>query len=721
MQLSHKKPTEFVLSKVGSIRNDKFTAGSIEGELTSVGNAYNLVKEVRIDERKKNGTFFTANELTNIMLCIENTKEEDVKARQEAGSKSSLLLGIVQCLHFMPHLNIYFHSRGALLIMCELSRMGRLILSEDATGDMWDLRGTQREGKIQHTKMSMHASESVLSNKDGTDFAHNLYRPYRVAERVSDVNTASEYAQWTMKLRKDAKLVSAEWFGFEIDPIPVAVKFDCALELLHGAVSGYRMLNQVDTGKTYHNVVLLILLHHEYTTNELNDVALLMQHSKTTHDIIKKHCPCVFKQCSVHVCRAMRDIRSNMKSPPKEMNIYRDQFDTIHAHLAATLRNLPRIVEVITRLSVVIALYEMEELHCQQFDIDSPVRDHHDSAISNKLAVDMDIIIQEEIKNIMINDFQKLEEKLDKEMQCVGTREHKQRFKGHAVVRRVVDRMKKDLAFACPYLHTKDKVNQKGVVNICYVYSCYDDDENNKEIVSPQRLGGISVEVELPMKRNVIPNPMYSQRASKYWMTQWGDRVGLWCNAIIKVVEESLDARVWPNNQGIEGTFNAEKNHTSTAKTDTADLSSLISARWRDNYQGSRLLVKQLRRSEHVIEDKKKRVQKKSIVVKESSMKWQNKKRTASAQLSKLENKMKSALAKAAYANDIEVTTSTLSQWKVMIAHAKKIDTTFMCHDTFNTWVGPNKKQRKKKLNKDWAKVIEDFYQRYFPDSDEEV
>ena len=82
---------------------------------------------------------------------------------------------------------------------------------------------------------------------------------------------------------------------------------------------------------------------------------------------------------------------------------------------------------------------------------------------------------------------------------------------------------------------------------------------------------------------------------------------------------------------------------------------------------------------------------------------------------------MKSALAKAAYANDIEVTTSTLSQWKVMNAHAKKIDTTFMCHDTFNTWVGPNKKQRKKKLNKDWAKVIEDFYRRYFPDSDEEV
>ena len=159
----------------------------------------------------------------------------------------------------------------------------------------------------------------------------------------------------------------------------------------------------------------------------------------------------------------------------------------------------------------------MEQLHCQQFDIDSPLREHHDSAVSNKLAVDMDIIIQEEIKNIMINDFQMLEEKLDKEMQCVGTREDKQRFKGHAVVRRVVDRMKKDLAFACPYLHTIDEVNQKGVVNICYVYSCYDVDENNKEIVSPQRLGGISVEVELPMKRNFIPNPMYSQRASRYW------------------------------------------------------------------------------------------------------------------------------------------------------------------------------------------------------------
>jgi len=92
----------------------------------------------------------------------------------------------------------------------------------------------------------------------------------------------------------------------------------------------------------------------------------------------------------------------------------------------------------------------------------------------------------------------------------------------------------------------------------------------------------------------------------------WLNRVALWSRAITSVAELALDARIFSNDQGLEGSINQEKNLTSTTRVDMAHLSSLITKRWQDNFDSGRLFGRQIKRSGYVIEDRKIRAHKKS-------------------------------------------------------------------------------------------------------------
>jgi len=140
-----------------------------------------------------------------------------------------------------------------------------------------------------------------------------------------------------------------------------------------------------------------------------------------------------------------------------------------------------------------------------------------------------------------------------------------------------------------------DKEKSQGQINICFVYSCYDNDANGNEVISAQRIGGISVTVDLPMTSKFIVSPLRSIRGSDYWMMFWMSRVPLWCRASIHISELALDARIFSNNQSLEGGINQAKNLTSTVKEDMSELSALVLKRWDDCFESGRLLFKQLR------------------------------------------------------------------------------------------------------------------------------
>ena len=194
-----------------------------------------------------------------------------------------------------------------------------------------------------------------------------------------------------------------------MDPIPIAVKFDCAMELANGTILGYREEGQVDIGKMYANVVFLLLLRHEHMTKNVTEAKELKRCAVITLDRIKSICVCLMKQCDSHVYRAMRDQRKNMNKPPMEMRIYKDQIDRINLHLASSLKNLPRIVDVIARLSVMIAIYELQTLPCECFDLNSTTNEHHDSALSESIAQTMHRILEEEIGAMMLDNDDQLD------------------------------------------------------------------------------------------------------------------------------------------------------------------------------------------------------------------------------------------------------------------------------------------------------------------------
>ena len=115
----------------------------------------------------------------------------------------------------------------------------------------------------------------------------------------------------------------------------------------------------------------------------------------------------------------------------------------------------------------------------------------------------------------------------------------------------------------------------------------------------------MSVTVDLPMTDNSIINPLYSERASRYWLTQWLSRAPLWSKAVITVAELALGARLFFNNQGLEGKICYEKHGVSTVKEDMADASSLVIRRWQDCLRGGRMFGRQARRASSIISDRK--------------------------------------------------------------------------------------------------------------------
>ena len=97
---------------------------------------------------------------------------------------------------------------------------------------------------------------------------------------MSNLNTGTEYSVHKQQLREETKIVTKELFGVEMDPIPIAMKFDCAMELVNGTILGYRKAGQVDSGKMYANIVIYLLLRHESLTKGVTDASELKNHAK---------------------------------------------------------------------------------------------------------------------------------------------------------------------------------------------------------------------------------------------------------------------------------------------------------------------------------------------------------------------------------------------------------------------------------------------------------
>ena len=140
----------------------------------------------------------------------------------------------------------------------------------DTTGGMSNFPGTEFDGKMQHSIMTVQYKETVISA------AQNKYtRPYDfssfpITERASSWNTASGVESWIVQWIQDVKLSTLDVLGREITPKVAMLKVDNALQLPTGMILALRQDHMIDSARTYNNIVIPLLIEHEYDTLSLS-------------------------------------------------------------------------------------------------------------------------------------------------------------------------------------------------------------------------------------------------------------------------------------------------------------------------------------------------------------------------------------------------------------------------------------------------------------------
>ena len=339
-----KKPTEQLLEVMSKVSPVKFATGNNHGEIGSVGQMYNLVREAKQERCRKKG-IYGSRDIEGVISVSEQTVAQDLKSRKSVGDLSTILPGIVRKIGLQPKLDIRLHSRCQLLLMADISCSGNLVLGMDATGGLLDLKDTPHEGKVQHIKITIQMGECVLAYEEGSkkpQIMHWSFCPYVVSERVSHSNTATDIAGMIMDLREYTRSVTGDAYGVEskIDPIPKVIKTDCAMELANGCIRGFRHDSQVDSGKMYNNVVMTVLLWHDYKLRrDDTSIDLRRKFSKETLNYILQRCPHILKWCLSHVYLAMSNFPNRMEKPPVEVRMYREQFLVLSRHVANVMKN----------------------------------------------------------------------------------------------------------------------------------------------------------------------------------------------------------------------------------------------------------------------------------------------------------------------------------------------------------------------------------------------
>ena len=277
----------------------------------------------------------------------------------------------------------------------------------------------------------------------------------------------SNTVQHNEEERKDTILATESYAGDGdgIDPIPSVIKMDCAMELINGCLAGYRSCHHVTTGQLYNNVVIFILLQHDFLMLNIVDGSEAKIVSKNTYARILALSPCIFKQCKSHLWRAVKNYRRHKSSPPTEFRLHSESFDRIFELIAKEMTIIRSISELIVRMSIFVALFETEYLPCRHFHLNSAKHTHHNTKVSEMTAANMDRVATEEMKRMLMMTEEMMESFIQREM-ADGQEDKHTTFKGHIIARSVINRMKQEINFGVPYLKSVDHDTKMGKVQI---------------------------------------------------------------------------------------------------------------------------------------------------------------------------------------------------------------------------------------------------------------
>ena len=324
---------------------------------------------------------------------------------------------------------------------------------------------------------------------------------------------------------------------------------------------------------------------------------------------IKKHAPCLIKVCETHTLLAQAKGVKNMKNKTREIVNFKSQYENIFGGFAKRARHVAHVSTLIVEVCILLKIFGDKTI-----ELDTPSPLTVGSAIQKKsnrtscveIARAMDKMVKEVASEISFKSDSEMEEMIQTALAMVGKKGDRQRFKGMAVAKKALALMT-NMKFTHTYLYEVDKEKKKGTIRVAYVYSPYKEVTLDKRWqVSPSMTGGIEFTVDLPFHGTTIPNKLYSIKGFRYWK-KWVDKVALWGAPINSVAEKALDRRIFSTSMSCEGQINGEKTFTSHFKETFACVESFIDRRWTDSIERERMLVKQLKELNPVLDQRKKK------------------------------------------------------------------------------------------------------------------
>jgi len=191
-------------------------------------------------------------------------------------------------------------------------------------------------------------------------------------------------------------------------------------------------------------------------------------------------------------------------------------------------------------------------------------------------------------------------------------------------------------------------------------------------------------------------------------------RSALWSQQPISVVEKAMDARIFNNNQSLEGTFCCEKHGVSTVAEDFGDIPSMVHRRYNDSIEEGRLFAMQIKKSEALLKSRRLKRQKKGHPKKDDDsddMVWKGAPRSVKGMLDQWNDMMHRALRIARDNGEVEYKDNVrISKYRVMRKFADETDSSFMSETTFKNWLAG---ERKAPLDNDWTRVIKKFSDKH--------
>ena len=726
-----KTPLEIAKASMKKLAKDspmKFVNNNSTNTITSSKQVSNLKQEAKREQLLQRG-IHSSNNFDDCLKTMTNILEMDISSRKDKRPNGGdILPGIVRRCHFVspsgtinaPTIapDFILHDRSTCAFIGELCEQKNVIMTLDTTAGMTNFPDTPFDGKMQHSIMTVQYKETVISAAQNEFTRPYDFSSFPVTERASSWNTASAVESWIVQWMIDVKLSTMDVLGREITPNIAMLKVDNALQLPTGMILALREDHMIDSARTYNNIVIPLLIEHEYDTLSLSPTSGEYKAScDRVMTKIRYHAPFAAANCKVHTFLYRRDAYRNMKVKPIELKMYYQQVNKVYRNVAYAFYVEMSLSRLIVRICVLITIFETKMIPCQNVGgtmKSGILRKSHDTNAASAMATAMHSLVERGVQTLFESVNGNVDRMIAEEHSKVGS-PNLQRFLGTHISSTVLNTLK-SLKFSLTYPISIDRTTKTCTVRTAILYSPYKlrTDGSRDVDISPQLVGGFETTLSIPFRGRKIRNPLHSKALGKYWRKEL-DRVGLTGNAIVGVAERAWDRNIGGTTMSLEAHLQHVKTQSSRYKESIRNIPSWMMTRWEESNENGALMSAQIQGH-----DSKMRRREYQKLIREEDMEpiWQRGAHATTKPLKECWNKMIKVLEAAmTVERDSEdgekyqfSKNNVLSMWRVLEYASCSFDGENLPRSEFYKW---QTGERRRMLPVSFTLLVEEMHEKY--------